>query len=347
MSIRSGGAATTALRPVHTCGAHNLALASRQKSRLLPAATELMSAKAPQAILPIRLVALGSVLALWCVTMPAYAWGDEGHEIVGLIADHYLDPAVKATVNRLLAADTTGLTPNRNIDVEATWADKFRDSDRNTTRVRYNETHNWHFVDLELSGPDPKTACFGEPPLNGALASNGPADDCIVDKLDEFIAELKDPGTSPGERLLALQFILHFVGDIHQPLHASDYNDQGGNVETVTAANVSKKPGTLHGCWDTQFVAMQGKGKTAIANKLIARITAAQRTQWSSGTPATWANESFTIAKVNVYGPLPQPTSPHHYALTKAYVTNARSVVAEQLSKAGVRLAFVLNNALQ
>jgi nuclease S1 len=291
--------------------------------------------------------ALGAMASLCCVTTPAYAWGDEGHEIIALIADHYLDPAVRRKVNSILATDTSGLTPNQHIDMEATWADKFRDSDRNTTKVHYNETHNWHFVDLEIAGPDLKSACFGQPPLNGALASNGPANDCIVDKIDEFTAELKNPATSDQERLLALQFILHFVGDLHQPLHASDNHDQGGNADIVKAATVSKKPGKLHGFWDTQFVAMQGRGKTAIANNLIARITAAQRAQWSAGTAADWAKESFAVSKVNVYGPLPPPTSPNHYTLPKAYVTNAKGVVATQLSKAGVRLAFVLNNALQ
>jgi hypothetical protein len=281
------------------------------------------------------------------VTTPAHAWGDEGHEVVALIADHYLDPAVRTKVNSLLAGDTTKLTPNTRIDMEATWADKFRDSDRNSTQVHYNETHTWHYVNLELSGPDLKAACFGQPPLNGALASNGAADDCIVDKIDEFTAELKSSSTSAQERLYALQFILHFVGDLHQPLHASDNHDQGGNAKTVKASGVSKKSGTLHGFWDTQFVTLQGKSKTAIANKLIANITDAQRAKWSSGTPAAWANESFAIAKVDAYGLLPTPTSAHHYTLPKAYVTDAKAVVAEQLSKAGVRLAFVLNNALQ
>jgi hypothetical protein len=293
------------------------------------------------------IVGLGVLLALYSVPTAVYAWGDEGHEVVALIADHYLQPAVRTKVNSILATDTSQLTPNQNIDMEATWADKFRDSDRNTTKVHYNETHNWHFVDLEVSGPDLKSACFGEPPLNGALASNGPADDCIVDKIDEFTAELKDPSTSDQERLYALQFILHFVGDIHQPLHASDDHDQGGNAETVKVPSASKKTGNLHAFWDTQFVVLQGKSKTVIAKKLIAQITPAQAAQWASGTPADWAQESFASAKVNAYGPLPTPTSAHHYTLPKSYVTNAKGVVAEQLSKAGVRLAFVLNNALQ
>jgi hypothetical protein len=188
--------------------------------------------------------------------------------------------------------------------------------------------------------------------LNGALASAGPAQDCVVDKITEFAAELKDPATSAAERLLALQFLLHFVGDIHQPLHASDNNDEGGNEEKVKAVPALAKvaassSGNLHGFWDTQFVALQGsKTASTVAKTLITDITAAERKKWSAGTAADWANESLGVSKVNAYH-LPVPTSAHNYTLSKAHVTNATAVVATQLSKAGVRLAFVLNNALQ
>jgi hypothetical protein len=75
-------------------------------------------------------------LNLTClVSASAFAWGDDGHEIVGLIADHYLEPAVRAKVQTMLASDATGLTPDTGIAFEATWADKYRDSDRNTTKV--------------------------------------------------------------------------------------------------------------------------------------------------------------------------------------------------------------------
>jgi hypothetical protein len=290
---------------------------------------------------------VGLMLALCCITTPAFAWGDEGHGVVALIADHYLTPAVRTRVTTILSADTTKLTPNTQIAAEATWADKYRES----TKANYNETHNWHYVDIELASPDLVSACFGEPPLKGALASAGPSNDCVVDKIDEFAAELKSSATSDQERLLALQFILHFVGDLHQPLHSSDNNDRGGNDEKVTAPTLAKSAGknsgNLHGFWDTQFVALQGRTATTIANKLIRKITVAKRTQWSSGTPTAWANETFAISKVNAYGPLPTPIKPHQYTLPASYVTNAKGVVADQLSKAGVRLAFVLNNALQ
>jgi S1/P1 Nuclease len=294
-------------------------------------------------------VALGSMVTLSCVATPAFAWGDEGHEIVGLIAKHYLDPAVATRVNSLLAGDATKLTTNTNIDMEATWADHYREHSTDN----YNQTHFWHYVDLEIAAPpDMMKACNNEPSLNGAPAFPGLANDCVVDKISEFATELKDPATSAQERLYALQFLLHFVGDLHQPLHSSDDNDAGGNNKKVKAVpalpkSAGSSTGKLHGLWDNQFVAIQGKTETTIANKLIRKITKAKRTQWSKGTANDWAMETYGVSKVNSYGPLPTPDSTGTYTLSAAYVSNAKGVVADQLSKAGVRLAFVLNAALK
>jgi hypothetical protein len=280
--------------------------------------------------------------AIFFSATPAYAWGDLGHEVVGLIASNYLDPAVRTKVNAVLAGDTTHLTANTMIDSEATWADKFRDS----SSAHRTQTAKWHFVDLEIAAPNLTSACFGRPALPaGALASNGPANDCVVDKIEELQAELLSSATTATELREALQFILHFVGDIHQPLHSSDDNDAGGNDKTVTAPGIASN--SLHHYWDTEFVNLLGSSESAIAQSLIANITAAQRTQWSAGTADDWAMESFTIAQNHTYGLLPAPTSTNHYTLPASYVTDAKSVVATQLSKAGVRLAFVLNNALK
>jgi len=294
-------------------------------------------------------VALASMVTLYGVTTPAFAWGDEGHEIVGLIAQHYLDPAVATKVKALLAGDTTNLTTNKNMDSEATWADHYRA--KNT--ANYNQTHNWHFVDLEIDAPpDMQSACFGQPSLNGASAFDGPPDDCVVDKITEFAAELRDPATSQQERLYALQFLLHFVGDLHQPLHSSDDHDKGGNDKKVQAVPAlpkaaGKSSGELHGFWDTQFVAVQGKSEATIARALIKKITRAKQKQWASGTANDWAIETYAVSKVNTYSPLPAPGANGVYTLPAAYVKNAKGVVATQLSKAGVRLAFVLNGALE
>jgi hypothetical protein len=275
----------------------------------------------------------------------ALAWGEEGHEVIGLIADHYLDPAVRARVAALLAGDDTGLVA-RDIASESTWADKYRDSDRDSGKARYLGTRSWHFVDLEIDGPDLGRACDGRPGLPpDTPASRGPADDCIVDKLEQFAAELQDPRTAESERRLALQFLLHFVGDVHQPLHAGDDHDQGGNRKRAEGPGIPAD--NLHHDWDVEFVRRLGPGGREVADGLIARISAADLARWSHGTPADWALETFGVAKAHAYGLLPAPGAGSRYSLSEAYVADATRVTAEQLSKAGVRLAWILNRSLK
>jgi S1/P1 Nuclease len=157
----------------------------------------------------------------------AFAWGDEGHEIIALVADRFLDPAVREKIAAMLAADPDNLTAH-DIASAATWADRYRDSDRNGSRQHYEQTWRWHFVNVELDDPNRDVACFGHLPLRaGTLASNGAARACVVDNINQYVAELADPRTDPEERLVALKFILHLVGDLHQPLHAADNHDAG------------------------------------------------------------------------------------------------------------------------
>jgi hypothetical protein len=288
--------------------------------------------------------ALACGVCLCCCGSSALAWGDEGHEVIGLIADHYLEPEVRNRVRSILAGDDSGLTL-RDIAHESTWADKFRDFDRNTTKVHYLQTRNWHFVDLELEGVDLNQACFGHPTLPpGMDAAYGPAEDCVIDKIDQFSAELVSPKTGAQERRLALEFLLHFVGDLHQPLHAADDHDQGGNRKIVSAPGLT--PNNLHHDWDTEFVARLGADEAEIAQRLIAEITDSKRKRWSTGTPTDWALETFSVAKLHAYGVLPSPVTRDHYELSDQYVSDATAVTAEQLSKAGVRLAWMLNHEL-
>ena len=120
----------------------------------------------------------------------AQAWGDQGHRIIALIADRYLDPTARTQLGAMLGGDTDSLTPH-DIASESMWADKYRDSDRSGIGERYRRTRQWHFVDIELDSPNLDQACHNHPRLPaGILASRGPADACIVDKIDQFEAEL-------------------------------------------------------------------------------------------------------------------------------------------------------------
>jgi hypothetical protein len=272
----------------------------------------------------------------------ARAWGDEGHEVVALIAQSFLEPDVRKRVSALLAADTDSLTEH-DIASEATWADKLRDANTSGARLR---TRQWHFIDIEVKAPDLDAACFNHPAIpQGTPASNGPADDCVVDKIQEFAAELADPTTDLEEQVAALKFVLHFVGDLHQPLHSSDDNDRGGNAKRVSANGF--RAGNLHHYWDTEFVDQLGPDAKTIASDLIGHITADQQSQWQAGQPTDWAKETFNIAKDDAYGQLPEPNSRGSFRLIDDYVTMATNDVALQLSKAGVRLAVILNQAMQ
>ncbi len=292
----------------------------------------------------IAIVCLGIVP--FTASMPAHAWGDEGHEIIGMIADHYLTPAVRQKVNALLAQDSSHLTADTTIAAEATWADKYRDSDRDTTKARYYATRQWHFVDIEVDGGDISTACFGHPAVPaGVPASQGPARDCVVDKIEQLSGELADPAVDANERRLALQFLLHTVGDVHQPLHASDNHDQGGNAKKVDADGIPA--GSLHHYWDTEFVNRLGSDPKLVALHLLGRIAPEQVKAWSTGTASTWAVQSSQLARQYAYGGLGARDASGRYMLSCGYVTQATRVTALQLSRAGVRLAFLLNTKLR
>jgi nuclease S1 len=260
-------------------------------------------------------------VALLCLWLPdgVQAWGDEGHEIVALIADHYLQPDVRGRVNLLLGTDASGLTADRGIAAESTWADRYRQNHR--------ETGDWHYVDIEMQNPDIRSA-------HGLL----------IAKIDQFRMELADPTTSAPQRLMALQFLLHLVGDLHQPLHAADDRDHGGNDKQVIAQG--ERPGSLHHYWDNVFVSRLGKDAPAVSKELIAAITPALHADAMRGTPASWARESFAIAKTEVYGQLPAAGADGVRQLDGRYVDNATATVRHQLQIAGLRLAQVLSEAL-
>lgn len=269
----------------------------------------------------------------------AQAWGDLGHEVTALIAYRHLSPAARAALDAMLASDADPLTGG-DFASRATWADKYRNSHR--------ETAAWHFVDIEIDQPDLERACFGFPtPSSTAWASQGPAQDCVVNKIDEFAAELKSPSTPPAERILALKFLIHLIGDLHQPLHAADHHDRGGNcislVPPVGAQN------NLHAYWDVSVVEALGQSAAQIADRLEARLGAADIQAWSAGSPRSWALETFDIGRRDAYALPSTPTCQNggSVALSPAYRAQAEKDAVKQLLKAAVRVAAVLNGALQ
>jgi hypothetical protein len=292
----------------------------------------------------LRALLLGTALLLPAPEL--LAWGDEGHATIALIAAHYLTPAVQGRVRALLATDQSALVPDTGIASEALWADRYRDSDRDGSREHYAQTRQWHYIDLERDAPDLAAACFGSPPLPlTEPASAGPADACVVDKIVQFERELRALRTSAAEKLRALQFLLHLVGDLHQPLHAIDDHDAGGNARRVTARGLHS--GSLHYYWDVEFVRGLGPDPQQLATRLIGRIAPGDLRRWQRGAPADWAREAFRVGRTQGYDALPAAQRARSYRLPASYVEDATQAVALQLTRAGVRLAAVLNRSLQ
>jgi hypothetical protein len=102
----------------------------------------------------------------------------------------------------------------------------------------------------------------------------------------------------------------------------------------------------LHHYWDTEFVNQLGPDAKSVASDLIGHISPEQEQQWAAGKPSDWTNETFQIAKNDAFGQLPAPKASGSYRLPDDYVTMATQDVSLQPSKAGVRLAFILNQAL-
>lgn len=316
-----------------------------------------------------RFVTLCFALPLLLLT-PAEgrAWGPEAHMIIALVAEQLIQaqgsPAQQKLTD-LLASDKSNNWTKTDIAGEATWADALREKSPEGRAA----TTKWHYVKLNPGSPDLNKACFGKPALPAmAPASHGHQDDCIVDKIEQFARELRDPDTSPGERLMALQFLLNFVGDIHDPLHAIEHHDQEGHCVALLPPG-AKAPVRLSDYWDDILVVdALDKDPARAAMQIVASLSPADARKWSGGTPADWAQESHNVARQIAYsfakdpakdaagrkysfparkgehdpcGPVPL------YNVDSGYRDRAAAAVKEQLAKAGVRLAFLLRENLQ
>ncbi len=246
----------------------------------------------------------------------ARAWGCEGHQIVAYIAEAHLNPRARATALKILAASP--IDPNLSRYCRPRSADPFADASTWADDIRSvrPETARWHFIDI------PRGA------RRGNLAPYCPPDTgCVVSALETQLRILKDPKSSAAARADALRFIIHLVGDIHQPLHGTTNNDEGGNCvpvdffgEVPRETNVSRESfePNLHWVWDVGIIerftipAVPGHADhwtptLLIADQLDLKFRARIAT-WKS-RPAdfvSWAWESHAIADSVAYGKLPR-----------------------------------------
>ncbi len=284
---------------------------------------------------------LCTVVLLHCwLPLPAWAWGADGHRTTAYIATPLLTPLARTELLALMGS----------VDLPAwsTWMDEHRDTLRHTVPG----AEKWHY--------DNRPVCAPATPL----ADYCPAGDCASEQVARLQDVLADPEAPVEARQQAVRLLVHLVGDLHQPLHAGDHSDRGGNTIRVTLVG-PLFPTNLHAVWDSDLVNMtlwHGVAGTTQADRLVrtnarelAQRYARSLSTWQRGTVRDWMAESYTLARRVVYAPLPGfrcelPATEKGAAplkLSADYLAQARAVIPGQLARAGARIAGVLNTALE
>jgi hypothetical protein len=244
-----------------------------------------------------------------CVSVILISWGATGHRTIGKIAENHLTPQAQAAIKDLLDSESLA-------DV-STYADKVR------SQEKYKYTSPWHYIDVEagLSESDFKKAALEQNEAN------------VYQALAKCENDLIEPGKSREEKIFALKFIVHMVGDLHQPMHVSRKEDQGGNKIKVTFLG---KPGNLHGLWDSGLPEHEGLSYDQLAVK-VDHATKKQIKTWQQDDVMTWLYESYQISE-KLYADAAK-TPDFDEAYYKAHIP----VFEGRMAQAGIRLAGVLN----
>lgn len=306
-----------------------------------------------------RLFILSS--GLFFCTCPAWAWGCKGHQTVAVLAERQLTPEARQLVEKLLSENPINPqlkrycgNATRDLLVDAsTWPDDVRSELKNGS---------WHYIDIPRGTQRGPQAPFCGP------------GGCVTKAIADQLAILKDQSADSRKRADALRYLIHFVGDLHMPLHASTNNDEGGNCVPVRyfRRQPQEQHGyyspNLHALWDTAILErdMEGADPFEYAD-FLARLFSADFDQWKSAGIRVddWAWESHDLAESVAYGglnpriPIEKPTPvlsctdankigermlQLHLAIEEPYQEAAAPVIQRQLARAGVRLAMILND---
>ncbi len=258
------------------------------------------------------------------------AWGVQGHRLVALLATARLTPAARANVEWLL--------PDTTLAEVASWADEHR--------TDHSATGPWHFVNLpsDATRYDRDRDC----PRQSGAAAGSRGDrwrDCVVDRILYNQQRLADTSADRADRAIALKFLVHFVGDLHQPFHAVAVARGGNDIPVVAFGSPECRgaagaafPCQLHGVWDSGLIAHRELSDAQYVAELSRQITANGWDAQPAGTPDAWAVESHGLAKAALL--------PAQGEVNEAYYRAHLPVIDSRLARAGLRLAAVLNQSL-
>lgn len=244
--------------------------------------------------------------------LPALAFGPSGHRLAGHIAERHLCAETRAALKPLLA----GMT----LAEAGLWPDTIR------RQPEWEHTKPWHYVNVSDHGSVARAARQGPDNVLAALA--------------RFEKELGDTSLGNRQRGLALRFVVHFVVDIHQPLHVGRESDRGGNLIPVL---VEGRETNLHAVWDGEPLRLPGDPSSREKAPRLPQPKSAEVARWQQSSPLAWARESQAL-RSQLYGFAGRGGKP--VALPPAYLDWARTVVDQRLLMAGIRLAGRLNALL-
>lgn len=254
-----------------------------------------------------------------------HAWGAQGHRLVALIATARLTPIAKQNVAWLLGPETLA-------DVSS-WADRYLEGNY--------QTFFWHFVNIPANARsyDRDRDCPRQP----SVAAGARADkwrDCAVDRILYNKERLADATLDRADRAIALKFLVHFVGDLHQPFHALGVA-HGGNdipVSVFGSKTCGANPCNLHGVWDGALIAHRGLDDARYVSALDVLIREKGWERAATGGPESWAMQSHALANAGLLPP--------RGAANEAYYRAHIPAIDERMALGGLRLAKLLNEIL-
>ena len=273
-----------------------------------------------------------AVLILALLPAPAAAWWEYGHSTVARIAMLEVRPATRAQVLALLRQSArleTPTCPASTVEQVASWPDCLR-----AMGDRFSYTAPWHYQNVNVCQPfDPASAC-----------RDG---NCVSAQVERHARLLKDRTLPVRERLASLAFLIHFVGDMHQPLHAGDRGDLGGNRFPAFYGAIRHN---LHAIWDGYLAERAISTPAAEARGLLSEIAPADRGAVTAGTVTDWSREAWEVSRDFAYGGvLPDPCAPppeQPPVIAEEKVRTLIPIVRRQVLRGGLRLARLLDEAL-
>jgi hypothetical protein len=280
-----------------------------------------------------RLRALAAALLL-LLPAPAAAFWEYGHETVAAIAEMNVSPATKREIRRLLAQSAlldTPTCPARTIEEASVWPDCIKQ-----LPDRFSYAAPWHYQNVDVCRPfDQESAC-----------RDG---NCVSAQIERNARLLADRTLPLRERVMALAFLVHLMGDLHQPLHAGDRGDLGGNRFAASYGRIAGRT-NLHTIWDGYLAERAISTPPGGAAGLLAEMPQAEREAARQGDVAAWARESWQVAHDSAYAAmLPDPCAPvpaERPVLREEQVRALIPTMRRQVTRGGLRLARLLDEAL-